>query len=603
MERDNEVRARHKRDEAAGRRGRRAVLRPAGQRRRRQSPTSAGSASSTRRTTSSRCCSTGGHRRRGRSTPRPARTRRACGAGGSSTPAGGRWSRSPTRSSAGSARSRGDVALLAALNAPRGDGMRDIVATIQSEQDAIIRLDHPGVLVIEGGPGTGKTVVALHRVAYLLYTQRERMERHGVLVVGPEPGVPQPHRPCAAVAGRVGRGVLDRPAACCPDCTSTAEDAPDAARLKGSRKMVDVLAAASPTCSGCPRSRYRSGSRTSRCTSTPRRAEWARQEARDSGCRTTRPARCSPTSSPTCSPSARSAGSARAGSTRSDKQAWEEMRRTLSQGPRRRRRVRRRARLAVADRDAGNAAGRAVLVARAAGGGGRRPVAARASRATRGRCRTCRCSTSCTTCWAGTSVKQADDRAAEQERRPRPRTPSEVLDSMVGREDHMDDEDHLFASDMLVRRGPGRPLRGTRHPHARRTRRRGPRLDLPARGGRRGPGTVRNGLAGADAPLPRPFLHGGRRPGPAPFGGGRHVVGRDARPVRAGPLGLPVADGELPHPGRDHGRRGTGARRVRAGRPGPGIGARQRCPAVVPAGHAGRASRRHRGVRAGGGRR
>ena len=80
-----------------------------------------------------------------------------------------------------------DAVLLAAVNAPRGEGMRDIVATIQAEQDEIIRLDHPGVLVIEGGPGTGKTVVALHRVAYLLYTQRERMERHGVLVVGPNP--------------------------------------------------------------------------------------------------------------------------------------------------------------------------------------------------------------------------------------------------------------------------------------------------------------------------------------------------------------------------------------------------------------------------------
>ena len=80
-----------------------------------------------------------------------------------------------------------DSALLAAVNAPRGEGMRDIVATIQAEQDDIVRLEHPGVLVIEGGPGTGKTVVALHRVAYLLYTQRERMERHGVLVVGPNP--------------------------------------------------------------------------------------------------------------------------------------------------------------------------------------------------------------------------------------------------------------------------------------------------------------------------------------------------------------------------------------------------------------------------------
>src|SRR6185312_9503627 len=71
---------------------------------------------------------------------------------------------------------RGDAALLAAVNAPRGDGMRDIVATIQAEQDQKIRLDHSGVLVIGGGPGTGKTVVALHRVAYLLYTQRKRME-------------------------------------------------------------------------------------------------------------------------------------------------------------------------------------------------------------------------------------------------------------------------------------------------------------------------------------------------------------------------------------------------------------------------------------------
>ena len=81
--------------------------------------------------------------------------------------------------------------------------MRDIVATIQAEQDEIIRLDHPGVLVIEGGPGTGKTVVALHRVAYLLYTERERIERHGVLVVGPNPAFLQPHRPRPAVAGRV----------------------------------------------------------------------------------------------------------------------------------------------------------------------------------------------------------------------------------------------------------------------------------------------------------------------------------------------------------------------------------------------------------------
>ena len=65
--------------------------------------------------------------------------------------------------------------------------MRDIVATIQGEQDAIIRSELPGVLVVQGGPGTGKTAVALHRAAYLLYTHRFPLERQGVLVIGPNP--------------------------------------------------------------------------------------------------------------------------------------------------------------------------------------------------------------------------------------------------------------------------------------------------------------------------------------------------------------------------------------------------------------------------------
>ncbi|MGB3437850.1 MAG: helicase [Actinophytocola sp.] len=81
-----------------------------------------------------------------------------------------------------------DEVLLAALNAPRSDTMGDIVATIQAEQDEIIRLGRTGVVVIDGGPGTGKTVVALHRVAYLLYTHRERMSRRGVLFIGPNMG-------------------------------------------------------------------------------------------------------------------------------------------------------------------------------------------------------------------------------------------------------------------------------------------------------------------------------------------------------------------------------------------------------------------------------
>jgi DNA helicase IV len=85
---------------------------------------------------------------------------------------------------AGTSGLTGEAALLAALEATRSGRMRDIVGTLQAEQDAIIRSAHSGVLVVQGGPGTGKTAVALHRAAYLLYTHRRLAER-GVLVVGP----------------------------------------------------------------------------------------------------------------------------------------------------------------------------------------------------------------------------------------------------------------------------------------------------------------------------------------------------------------------------------------------------------------------------------
>ena len=80
---------------------------------------------------------------------------------------------------------QGEGALMSALASARGGHMSDIVATIQAEQDVIIRSDDQGIVVVQGGPGTGKTAVALHRAAYLLYTHRERLERSGVLIVGP----------------------------------------------------------------------------------------------------------------------------------------------------------------------------------------------------------------------------------------------------------------------------------------------------------------------------------------------------------------------------------------------------------------------------------
>src|SRR3954451_6537661 len=80
---------------------------------------------------------------------------------------------------------RGYSTLLAALERGRTGQLGDIVATIQAEQDEIIRSPQAGVLVVQGGPGTGKTVVALHRAAYLLYTYRFPLEDQGVLVIGP----------------------------------------------------------------------------------------------------------------------------------------------------------------------------------------------------------------------------------------------------------------------------------------------------------------------------------------------------------------------------------------------------------------------------------
>lgn len=80
-----------------------------------------------------------------------------------------------------------DPALQAALDAPREGRLGDVTATIQAEQDDVIRAPLPGALVVQGGPGTGKTVVALHRAAYLIYTHRFPLAGQGVLVIGPNP--------------------------------------------------------------------------------------------------------------------------------------------------------------------------------------------------------------------------------------------------------------------------------------------------------------------------------------------------------------------------------------------------------------------------------
>ena len=134
----------------------------------------------------------------------------------------------------------GEGALMAQLSRARDRSMHSIVATIQAEQDQAIRAPSKGVTSISGGPGTGKTVVALHRAAYLLYTDRRRYESGGVLVVGPS-GVFMryiervlPSLGETAVALRSLGEVVD-------GIRATRHDEPAVAAVKGSARMAELM--------------------------------------------------------------------------------------------------------------------------------------------------------------------------------------------------------------------------------------------------------------------------------------------------------------------------------------------------------------------------
>ncbi|MGB3372726.1 MAG: helicase, partial [Rhodococcus sp. (in: high G+C Gram-positive bacteria)] len=134
----------------------------------------------------------------------------------------------------------GESALLSALDAARTGQMNDIVETIQSEQDAIIRSEHRSVLVVQGGPGTGKTAVALHRAAYLLYTYRQQLAKSGVLIIGPNATFLDYIGQVLPSLGETGV-LLSTIGNLYPGVRATLDESPTAAQVKGSTAMVQIL--------------------------------------------------------------------------------------------------------------------------------------------------------------------------------------------------------------------------------------------------------------------------------------------------------------------------------------------------------------------------
>ncbi|MCH0542803.1 AAA family ATPase [Streptomyces sp. MUM 203J] len=134
----------------------------------------------------------------------------------------------------------GDGALMAALGRARSHSMRDIVSSIQAEQDLVIRAPAASVTYVEGGPGTGKTAVALHRAAYLLYQDRRRYAG-GILIVSPTPLLVAYTEGVLPSLGEEGQVAIRALGSLVDGVQATAYDEPAVARVKGSSRMLKVL--------------------------------------------------------------------------------------------------------------------------------------------------------------------------------------------------------------------------------------------------------------------------------------------------------------------------------------------------------------------------
>ncbi|MBX7546497.1 UvrD-helicase domain-containing protein [Streptomyces sp. NPDC004232] len=134
----------------------------------------------------------------------------------------------------------GDGALMAALGQARSHTMRDIVSSIQAEQDLVIRAPAASVTYVEGGPGTGKTAVALHRAAYLLYQDRRRYSG-GILIVSPTPLLVAYTEGVLPSLGEEGQVAIRAIGSLVDGAEATLYDSPSVARAKGSYRMLKVL--------------------------------------------------------------------------------------------------------------------------------------------------------------------------------------------------------------------------------------------------------------------------------------------------------------------------------------------------------------------------
>lgn len=177
---------------------------------------------------------------------------------------------------------QGEGALLAAVSAKRTGRMGDIVATIQAEQDRIIRHDTRGVLVVQGGPGTGKTAVALHRAAYQLYTHRRRLEHSGVLIVAPTKGFLQYIERVLPSLGESGV-VMVTPGDLLPGLAAERHDDSEIATVKGDLAMAKILRKAVRARQLVPDSPIRLSIDGISITLEPKLVKAARKEARATG--------------------------------------------------------------------------------------------------------------------------------------------------------------------------------------------------------------------------------------------------------------------------------------------------------------------------------